>query len=370
MNAGPRVLVLASVLAQPMGGVRRHASQLLPRAARRLEALGGGLCLLEGREPLPEDLAPGVERLPSSVRPWPVLRRALDEPRAVREALDHARASGTPFDVVHTGHLPIPPRRALGSTALVTLRHDLRQLDPARVGQPRALIARRLHAAAAARSDRIVFVSEHVRDCFLARFGVDRERTAVVPDAGDHLAAPGPLPAELAPGFLLHVGHLEPRKNLGLLVEVLALDPDLPTLVLAGAARGDEGRRLQARARALGVEQRMRMIGEVQEPTLAALYRAASVVVVPSVLEGFGLAVEEARACGARVAVAATGALPEVAGPDVPRFDPRDARSALEALRRALAAAPPGPSTRRWDASADALVQVWRDACELSRARS
>jgi hypothetical protein len=45
----PRVLVAGTVLGQPMGGVRRHNQELLPRVARRLAARGGALAVLAGR---------------------------------------------------------------------------------------------------------------------------------------------------------------------------------------------------------------------------------------------------------------------------------------------------------------------------------
>ena len=80
---------------------------------------------------------------------------------------------------------------------------------------------------------------------------------------------------------------------------------------------------------------------------------------VPSKLEGFGLAAEEARALGCRLAVADAGALPEVAGPTVPRFDPDSPADALRAVREALAGDPPVPSGRSWDASAGELVAFW-----------
>ena len=69
MNPAPRVLVSGVVLAQPMGGVRRHNAELLPRAARLLEEEGGGLAILQGTDPILFELPESVERIQALVPP-------------------------------------------------------------------------------------------------------------------------------------------------------------------------------------------------------------------------------------------------------------------------------------------------------------
>ena len=65
MKGAPRVLVSGVVLGQPMGGVRRHNAELLPRAAALLSEAGGELVVMEGREPVAFELPPEVRRLQS-----------------------------------------------------------------------------------------------------------------------------------------------------------------------------------------------------------------------------------------------------------------------------------------------------------------
>ena len=77
MSAAPRLLVSGVVLGQPMGGVRRHNAELLPRLAERLRAAGGGLGVLEGAVPIPFELPDVVERIPSNVPFQPPHMRAL-----------------------------------------------------------------------------------------------------------------------------------------------------------------------------------------------------------------------------------------------------------------------------------------------------
>jgi glycosyltransferase involved in cell wall biosynthesis len=360
--SAPRVLVLGAVLAQGPGGVRRHAQELLPRAARRLAAEGGGLALLTGRDGLALELPPEVERLASDVPSGPPLVRALREGAAVRGALAAAESAGRPFALVHTGHLPAP--RAL-SVPLVLVVHDLRALELAHTPFSRRLVARNVIGAAVRAARVVVTVSESVATAVRARFAPRALR--VVPNAGDHLAV---LPRTVASNAaLLHVGHLEPRKNLALLLEALALDPGLPDLELAGAPKHDEDERLAARAAELGLAARVRFLGPLPDAALPALYARCAAVAIPSRLEGFGIGVLEAQRARAPLAIADAGALPEVAGPDVPCFAPDDPVGCARALRVALATPTATLAEHaqraeryRWDESAARLVDVWREA--------
>lgn len=361
MNA-PRVLVAGAVLAQGFGGVRRHNRELLPRVARRLAAAGGGLTVLVGREGVSFELPEPIERLASDVPAGPPLARALREGAALRTALAAASARGVPFDLVHTGHLPAP--RGLAVPYTLTL-HDLRALSLEHTPFSRRFVAKSVIGAAVRGARAVVCVSttvaELVRDVFRPR------ALCVIPNAGDHFV---PLPrAPRGDAPLLAVGHLEPRKNLELLLRALALDPSLPTLELAGAAKEGEQQRLAGLAQELGVAARVRFLGPVPDEELPHLHARAAAVVIPSRLEGFGIGVLEAQLARVPLAIANVGALPEVAGADVPRFAPDDAAECVAALRSALSQ----PASRlaehaaraarfSWDESAARLCALWSEA--------
>lgn len=175
-------------------------------------------------------------------------------------------------------------------------------------------------------------------------FGVEPGRITVVPLGVDGRFAPSGRAAvdamrrrlglSPATGYLLHVGTLQPRKNLLRLIEafarVAAGRPELE-LVLAGSP-GWGGEDYLGRARALGVGDRVRLIGYVDEAELPALYSGALVVVFPSLHEGFGLPLVEAMACGAPVAAAGGSSLVEVAGDAAAFFDPRSTASIAACL--------------------------------------
>jgi len=357
----PRVLVAGAVLAQGPGGVRRHNQELLPRVARVLAREGGGLAVLAAREGLGFELAEPIEILASDVPSGPPIARAAREGRALRRALADARARNTPFDLVHTAHLPAP--RGLPAPYSLTL-HDLRVLILEHTPFSRRFVAKSIIGGAVSRAAAVITVSETVRRTLAEHFRP--RKLFVVPNAADHLAV---LPRAHEPGArLLHVGHLEPRKNLELLLRALALDPALPGLDLAGTPKHDEDERLRVLAGELGVTARVRFLGPVADEELPGLYARCAAVVIPSRLEGFGIGVLEAQRAGAPLAIAAAGALPEIAGADVPGFAPDDAagcasavRAALETPRETLAEHACRAERFTWDESARLLAGAWRE---------
>ncbi len=360
----PRVLVLGTLLGQPMGGVRRHNAELLPRAARLLAEGGGSLAVMEGREPAVFPLPAPIERIASDVAARPPLLRWKQEGVAAELQLALARGRGMPFDLVHTAHLPAPGR--LKTPFTITI-HDLRHLDPSHASLGRRTAARTLLARAVRRAARVITVSETIRSDLIERFRVDPARVKVVSNAADHFQ---PLPREPArDAGVLCVGHLEKRKNLHVLLRALELDATLPPIVLAGAAKDGEEDRLAALARELGVEARVNILGAFDEPELPRLYARAACVVLPSRIEGFGIPVLEAQRAGVPVAIARAPTLLEVAGSDPPAFAPDDAAECARALRAALATpkeALERAATRAarftWQGSARALVEAWCEA--------
>jgi glycosyltransferase involved in cell wall biosynthesis len=338
-----------------MGGVRRHNAELLPRAAEILESRGGSLAVLEGREPIAFPLPPRVEIVRSDAIAHPVLARFATEGRAARRALGR-------FDLVHTAHLPAP---RLDSTPFTITVHDLRHLEAPGL---RRTAASALLGRAIRRAARVITVSETVRAALVERFRIDAERVRVVPNAADHLT---PLPRSVARDApILHVGHLEPRKNLEVLLRALAADRELPRLELAGAGKGSEEERLRALARDLRVEARVRFLGPVEDAELPSLYARSACVVLPSRIEGFGIPAIEAQRARAPLAIARTPALLEVAGPGTPSFAPEDARECARAIRAAIAGSAiegafADAARFSWDRSARALVEAWTISAPL-----
>jgi glycosyltransferase involved in cell wall biosynthesis len=135
--------------------------------------------------------------------------------------------------------------------------------------------------------------------------------------------------------YVLHVGALEPKKNLEYLVKAFfafSMNSSAPhKLVLAGP-KGESAGRLWRLVESLGARGNVVFTGFVADEDLPVLYRHADLVVCPSLEEGFGFTPLEALASGAPVITSDIPAFREVLGRSVPMFDPAD----LPALRLKL----------------------------------
>jgi len=361
MKGAPRVLVSGVVLDQPMGGVRRHNAELLPRVARLLSDAGGELVLMEGKAPISFELPEEIRVLKGDVPSSPAPVRASFEGRALRSTIAEEAAAGRPIDIVHLGHMPAPRSLPVPHTHTI---HDLRMLTGEHTPMSRRLVSRHVIGAAVSKAARVITVSELVKGQLVAEFGAKEEEVCVVPNGCDHLPVLEREDKEGGP--LLSVGHLEPRKNVQLLIEALSLDEALGELVLVGAPKGSEQDLLQALAKERGVSERVRFAGVVSDGELAQLYAQCSACVFPSKLEGFGIGVAEAMRAGAPVAIARGTAMDEVSAGCCVEFDAEDATDCVRALHSAISmetsaldAARERATTFSWGRGAEELARVW-----------
>jgi alpha-1,3-rhamnosyl/mannosyltransferase len=169
------------------------------------------------------------------------------------------------------------------------------------------------------------------------------------------------------------MGTLEPRKNVGALLrayaELLRKMSDAPELWLAGAATEAATEWLQAIAQP-SLAGRVKHLGYIATDRRYDLYTQASMLVLPSHLEGFGIPALEAMTAGVPVIVSNRGALPEVTGGAAQVVEPDDVGALAEAMRRyledpgrAAAATHQGLARAKqysWDASAGVLLERYR----------
>ena len=232
-------------------------------------------------------------------------------------------------DVLHFSDWMYPPQRA-GVRA--TTVHDLVPL------RFRHWVTRRtyaMHTAKyenAARTCDVVFAnSRYTREDVVAMLGVPRGRVPVAYPGVDPAFRPDGPRADLGGPYVLSVSTLEPRKNLGTLIEAFTLlRASRPEQTLAVV--GLEGWGVEARRDDEGV----RFLGYVSDEYLAALYRGASAFVYASRFEGFGIPAIEAMACGVPSVVSAHPSLDEASGEAAIRADPTDPAAFASALDEAL----------------------------------
>jgi glycosyltransferase involved in cell wall biosynthesis len=280
-------------------------------------------------------------------------------------------------DVAHSAHpLLMPARKAL---RVVTV-YDLDFLDhPERTRAEIRRDYRSLASAHVRRADLVIVISDYTAGLVRTRLEVEGGRLAVCrPGAPRTPQRDRPLQV----GPILFVGTIEPRKNLPLLFaayeRIVARRPDVPALVLAGRTVEQSAGILQDLARRAGLAGRVRYLGYIGDDERERLYREASMLVLPSLEEGFGMTAVEAMQIGVPVIASRRGALPEVVGDAGTLIDPTreiDLARAIEDLLadpdKRLRHAEAGVARARmfsWTRSAAVLLEAYRETMARARA--
>ena len=282
-----------------------------------------------------------------------------------------------PADVVHASHPLLVPSRA---AAQVVTIHDLFFLahpegTSAEIRRDYPVLAPR-HAR---RADAIIVPSRYTAALVTGTFSVPAERVHVCPPGPPAWRELGRAPNLPPDGYILFVGTLEPRKNIGTLLDAyehVLMGGTAPDLVLAGRAGPGAGPWLERIARA-PLRGRVRHLGYVPDDQRETLYRGARLFVLPSRDEGFGIPALEAMSAGVPVVASDRGSLPEVLADTSLLIDPDNAEGLARAIRQmvedhsfARAAAERGLARARdfsWDGAAEALRRAYEYAVARRR---
>lgn len=177
--------------------------------------------------------------------------------------------------------------------------------------------------------------------------------------------------------YIIHVGAVQPRKNLTLAVDALPMIrevmPDAHLVLVGGDGWKAEG--IHAHIAQSPVRDAIRVTGNIPFDDVVALVRGARAGVMPSLYEGFGIFGLECFAAGVPLVAARTSCLPEVYGAAAMYFDPHDARACAVALVRVCTDAALRDTLVRkgaaraqmftWDKSAAATARILRSAARL-----
>ncbi|MBN1122351.1 MAG: glycosyltransferase family 4 protein [Anaerolineae bacterium] len=242
------------------------------------------------------------------------------------------------------------------------------------------------HSAAAAR--RVIADSKATAHDLIALIHTPPEKIRVVHPGVDDLLQPVEdkekiddlrKRLEISGPYILHVGSIQPRKNLTRLVEAFAqLVDEIEGLSLVLAGRLGWGyRSLFDRIQKLGLSDRVIVPGYVADEDLSTLYSGAEVYAFPSLYEGFGFPALEAMACKTPVVCANTSSLPELVQDAALTFAPTDVGALVNVLRKVLTE----PSVKEklieygyervkrfsWESSARAILKILEEAAENYR---
>lgn len=237
--------------------------------------------------------------------------------------------------------------------------------------------------ASVRRARRIIGISQATADDCISLLGASPDRVRTVYCGVDHnLYRPQPASElaafraakELPDRFALFVGTLEPRKNLWTLLKAYSrartrgLEQPLVVVGGTGWLYEDTLRRLKEE----GLDDGVRFVGYADNNEMPLWYAASEFFVYPSLLEGFGLPVAEAMACGTPVITSNVSSLPEVGGNAVAYVTPTDVDQITQRLievggdaerRKAMACAGIERASRfRWDEAARQTLAVYEEA--------
>lgn len=331
-----------------------------------LETRGAGdeVVLLSNKSPSPELASRWAANLHVRGRSVRAAWMQWDVPRMLSE---------TRADVAVFPNYVVPLASPCPSVVVV---HDLTVLRmPQYCTRRKRLLMRLMLRSSIAAASVVATVSDASKRDIQELLGVAPERIALLPGAAHpscRRAAPEAVTEArsrygLTRPYVLTVGTLEPRKDLLTLLRAfdeLGHRAQGREFVVVGG-RGWHDRQLVRELNKRTADRRVRWLGYVNERDLVALYSGADLFVLASTLEGFGLPVLEALACGAPVVASDVAALREVGG-EVARFvPPGDVSSFASAIEDALrdperapaarAAGPARAAQFSWTRTAEAL---------------
>jgi glycosyltransferase involved in cell wall biosynthesis len=291
-----------------------------------------------------------------------------------------------PPEIMHWTY-PVPIKLA-GSSNIYTI-HDLVPLRLPHTSLEDKRYYDALIRECVSTADHIVTVSESSRRDIQNLFSISPDRLTntyqpidIPPEAPNEAEFKARIERlfDLSPGqYFLFFGAIEPKKNVGRIIEAYLSSGISTPLVIVGAGGWHSDRELRvlngAHGKKLAGANRIRVVDYLPRPLLIELIRGARAVLFPSLYEGFGLPAAEALALGAPLLTSNTGSLPEVAGDAALLVDPYDVRALTaaicrldgdSALRAKLAAAGPVQasnfSNTRYQ---QAIAQLYRTVSEI-----
>jgi glycosyltransferase involved in cell wall biosynthesis len=288
-----------------------------------------------------------------------------------------------PGHLLHSPHYNAP---LLYRGNLVVTIHDLIHVtDPSFKGT----LAARFYAGpmfnlVAWRADRIIADSEFTKRQIVEHLAISSSKVSVVYlGVNDHFCPNDRRQAVLHVSsllgvnrpYILFVGNLKPHKNIKTLIHAFSQicarrDIDHQLVILGDDRKWKAG--LVSECEKLGIDDRVLFAPHVLFEDLPWVYAAAELLVMPSLIEGFGLPVLEAMACGTPVVCSRAASLPEVAGDAAEYFEPTSVDDLAAALERVLGSRELQETLRckglervklfSWDECARRHCRVYREA--------
>lgn len=238
--------------------------------------------------------------------------------------------------------------------------------------------ARPMLNLAARKAEHVITLSAYSKVQIVERLGIAPSKVSVIycgvgpqfyPQDHEQCAAQVSKAFSIERPYLLYVGNLKPHKNVSRLLRAMAIMREKqvdPQLLVVGDDAVWKPALVQECAR-LGLQDVVSFVSWVSDDLLPVLYAGAELVIQPSTLEGFGLPVLEAMACGTPVACSNAASLPEVGGDAAEYFDPYSVEDMADAIERVLSS-----TSRRAELRQKGFLQAARfrwDECVRQHAK-
>jgi len=368
-------------------GYGRHARALL-RALLDLDIKNRYTLFTDSKdatEPWPDQSEVRILRASAPA----VQAASADGRRSLPDMWRMSRALSAPgFDVVlfPTIYTYVP---VFGPARTLVMVHDViaETFPQLTVPRPAARLAWNLKTAVGRwQADALITVSNYSRERIVDRFGMDPNRVFVVGEAADpvfrKLENPVPGPALLLAGIdashrmITYLGGFSPHKNIEALVRAFARlaarrEFSDVQLVMVGDISGDAFHTyfgtIAAQVAQLGLEERVVFTGYLTDEDVVVLLNLASVLVLPSLMEGFGLPAVEAAACGCPVIATNESPLASLLGGGAISIRPNEQEieralesvlSSAEMRRQMSQAGLAAAHSLTWDNAARQMVEV------------
>jgi glycosyltransferase involved in cell wall biosynthesis len=199
------------------------------------------------------------------------------------------------------------------------------------------------------RADAVICISERTRESVISHLKTDPEKTYTVPICIQSRLAGGDssrmsehlrdLRIDRNP-YLFYPANFWPHKNHRMLITAygmyLSRNPGREMDLVFTGALDHAQRELQEQVKRMGLERHVHFLGYVPEEQLTAVWKGCSVLVFPSLYEGFGIPVLEAMQFGKPVICSNVTSLPEVAGDAALYFDPRKPAEIVQCLEKII----------------------------------
>ncbi|MCJ7654324.1 MAG: glycosyltransferase family 4 protein [Dehalococcoidia bacterium] len=229
------------------------------------------------------------------------------------------------YPVVETIHHPVTIDRDLAVKSAISLTDKL--------GLRRWFSFINMQIKVARRLSHIITVSQTACQHIAKTFGISEGKLRVIYNGVDtDIFSPSPKVNRLKNRLLVVISRDTAVKGLRYMLEALAVLRQKHNLELIVVAKETDNSTTQKLISNLGIRDYVKFIDEIDTAELVNQYRLASVVVIPSIYEGFGLPAAEAMACGVPVVSTTAGALPEIVGDAGILVPPADTKALAEAI--------------------------------------